>query len=67
MLAEYKLRWLLRAVARLSMSPIFLRLLQAPLHPTMPPLASYFTRLLSFDFRVAECWIEFCRADSLYF
>lgn len=41
--AGYNLRWLLRAVARLGIGPIFLRLLQALLHLTKPPLASYST------------------------
>ncbi len=41
--AGYNLRWLLRAVARLGISPIFLRLLQALLRLTKPPLASYST------------------------
>ena len=41
--AGYNLRWLLRAVARLGIGPIFLRLLQALLHLTKLPLASYST------------------------
>jgi IS5 family transposase len=41
--AGYNLRWLLRAVARLGIGLIFLRLLQALLHLTKPPLASYST------------------------
>ncbi len=41
--AGYNLRWLLRAVARLGIGPIFLRLLQALLRLTKPPLASYST------------------------
>ena len=39
--AGYNLRWLLRAVARLGLGPIFLRLLQALLRLTKPSSGSY--------------------------
>jgi IS5 family transposase len=50
--AGYNLRWLLRAIARLGLGPLFLRLLRAALAPTLITRASHspYGRALDLDY-----------------
>ena len=50
--AGYNLRWLLRAIARLGLGPLFLRLLRAALSPTLITRASHspYGRAMDLDY-----------------